>query len=617
MLLTSTIFLKAGEDEDVDSMVLNAVTSIICHGDKKILIGMRNGDVLTICSMSNCQPEGEFKVTRTNHFGASPSRVFTGMVFDTSPSTLVCNDAGLAIMKESDGKPNLGCFEEIFWVWLTDAHEPHLPSPTINSVARLQGISDYSDSTWAMVAGEHILITELQPHPAPIPRYLPIKGTPLGILYSERLQALVTVIVKRGVPSLHFLDPITGADLSHPTRRVSDQDDEQHVDVDYITSLGSSKIKIASLLNWRYKNKGNLYEWFVILARSGNNQGRLVVVSAEQEEIVTHTGASRRIRFWTQFSRKIKDGSPQSGTTDDNGLFLNFDKTLEYHVIEDKKVRTAMTFDLPSPATSLEVVDGLLHVLTTHHSLVILDYTSDAALKTHRMVQIYTDGFARNGLHSIDVGSFTGVEEPQQLILMSNLMCGVYGLWSPGPSSNTSNLQSAFRANLMRSIKKFVHGHTRPRWTRDRPRYGLLQSRPDRHDILGLAVDGSLTQFSILPEHVWELLRYVQDLAMASKESHLIPRAYNSTNSLQLDTNFIAKNKMHVNGDILQRCLETKVLERIASTPGQLVKLQKLLVELDPIMDKASFPMLNELDETCLAYEYTYSILEYYLSPAL
>ncbi|KAJ8127393.1 hypothetical protein O1611_g6242 [Lasiodiplodia mahajangana] len=609
--LQAPINLNLREGEDIDSMAINAVTSIICHGDRKIMVGMRNGDVLTVSPKHDFQSVEEFTVTRMNHFGVSPSRVSTGMVLKTGPSTFVCNDAGLAIMKEPDGKRQPGCFEEIFRVWLTDASEPKSPSPTINSVEKINEIPDFSDSTWAMVAGSHVLIVEIQPDPGPVPRHIPTGGTPLGILYSERLGALVTVIVKRGVPSLHFLDSMTGADLSYPTRRVSDQDDEQYVNVDYITCLGKPDLQVASLLNWRYKNKGNLYEWFVILARSGDNQGRLLVVSAEQET-ATYPGGQRRIRFWTHVSKKIKDGSPRSGTTDEGGLFLNFDKTLEYHVIEDKKFRTAMKYHLPSPATCLEVVDGHLHALTTHHSLVILDYTSDAALKSQRMVQIYTDEFARSGLHSVNVGSFMGIGERQQLVLMSNLMCSVYGLWSPGPSSNASNLQSIFRASLMRSIKKFVHGHTRPRWTRDHLRYGNIQSRLDRHDILGLAVDGSLSQFSILPEDVWRLLRYIQVLAIKSKDNYLIPLGYDSTGNLQLDTNSITK--MHINGDMLQRCLETKALERIVSTPEQLARLQELLTAFGLGTDKASSPMPNE---TLTVYEYTYSILEHYLSPAL
>ncbi|TGJ87425.1 hypothetical protein E0Z10_g1393 [Xylaria hypoxylon] len=608
------IELKLGDGDDEDSAAINAVTSFVCLGDEKIIAGMRNGDVLSIHSIGSCLSSPEFTVTRTNHFGASPSHVFTGPAFDTGPSSLVCNDAGLAIMKESDGEPSRGCFESIFRVWLTDANEPHSPSPTITSVIGLHEIPDYGSSTWAMVAGAHIFITELQPHPAPVPRYMPVGGTPLGILHSERLDALVTVVVKSGIPSLHFFDPMTGADLSHPIRKTPDQDDEKYVDVDFITYLGNSDTKITSLLNWRYKHNGNVYEWFVILLRSGYSQGRLLVVSAEQEAAVTDTGTPRRIRFWTQFNRKMKDGPPRSGTTDDNGLFLNTDKTVEYHVIEDKKFTTAMRYDLPSPATCLEVIDGHLHVLTTHHSLIILDYTSDTALKNQRMVPIHTDEVARNGLHSIDVELSRGTKERQRLLLVSDPMCGVYGLWSPGRNLHASGLQLIFQVNLAVSIRRFIHGYTRPRWTRDQPRYGHLQGWSNRHNILGLAMDGSLTQFSILHEDAWRLLRYIQNLAMASKEICLIPRGYDSTDDLHLDQNLIGKTRMHVDGDILQRCLEKKVLDRIVSTPQQLVQLQALLRPLSFGTDVVS---PAALDTILLAYEHTYSLLEYYLSPGL
>ncbi|KAI0908189.1 mono-functional DNA-alkylating methyl methanesulfonate N-term-domain-containing protein [Ustulina deusta] len=606
--------LKLGEDEGVDSMGINAVTSITCLGDDKIVIGMRNGDVLTIHPRdSRRRPGQDFTVTRTNHFGVTPSHVFTGPVLDTGSSSLVCNDAGLAIMKEPNGKPNQGCFEEIFQVWLTDANEPHSPSPTINSVTSLHEILEYGGCTWAMVAGPHIFITEIQPHPAPVPRYMPVGGTPKGILYSERLEALVTVVVKRGIPSLHFFDPMTGTDLSHPVMKRSGQGDEPE-DVDYVEPLGNSDIKIVSLLHWLYKNKGNLYEWFVILARLGDREGRLFIVSAEQEPAPKNTGAQRRIRFWNQFNRKIKDGPPRSGTTDENGLFLNSNTNLEYHVIEDKKFKTVMRYELPSPATCLKVIDGHLNVLTTCHSLIILDYTSDIALRRQRMVQLHTDEVARNGLHLVDVGLSSGTRERKQgLVLTSDPMCGVYGLWPPGRNLSASSLKLVFQAHLPVSIRKFIHGYTRPRWTRDRPRYGHLPSGLDKRSILGLAIDGSLTQFSILDEDAWRLLRYIQNLAMTVKGISDIDRGPDSPDDLQLDPNSIAKIGMHIDGDILQRFLKKKWLEHILS-PSRLTKLQELLLPFGLDTRTTTPPTPKTV---FLTIEYTYGLLEYYLSPAL
>jgi hypothetical protein len=585
------------------------MASILCVNDKKIVMGMKNGDVRTL----DLGSDGEIRGIETNCFGISPSHVFPGMEFDTSPSTIVCNDAGLAIMREPKATNSLACFEEIFHIWLTDASEPSMPSPTINSVASLNQIPDYGDNTMIMIAGSRILITELQPRPAPVPRHIPIGGTPLRILHSERLDALVAVVVKSGIPSLHFFDPNTGADLSHPIRKAADPDDGRHVDVDYISYLGNSDIKIVSLLNWRYRHKGNLYEWFVILVRLGEGQGGFLVVSAEPEMAVTEMGTSRRIRFWTQFFRKIKDGPPRAGATDDDGLFLHFGKTIEYLTIEDKKFKAAMKYELPSPATSLEVVDGQLHVLTTHHSLIILDYTSETALESQRMVQLHTDEIARNGLHSIDVASVVSMGERQRFSLISDPMCGVYGLWSPGPAFDTSSLHLIFRAELTASIRKFVRGHTRPSWARDVPRHGTFPSRLERQDILGLAMNGSLTQFSILHEDVWRLLRYIQNLAMASTEICLIPRYDVDIDELdELDPDYVAKTKMHVDGDILHRCLEQRALERIVSRREDLGRLQELLVPLG-----LDLTLQRPTDVPSASFAYAYGILEYYLSPAI
>ncbi|KAI8628270.1 hypothetical protein F5Y19DRAFT_147161 [Xylariaceae sp. FL1651] len=588
------------ETEDPNHMVLGALTSIICVSDDveraSIVVGTRNGDVLTI-QVGLRQPT-KIRVYR-NQFGVSPSHVFTGMDFNNIPSVLVCNDAGVAIMKNLDRNHNTDCFRDISRVWLTDAVEPSMPSPTVNSIARLHQIPGYSDSTVIMIAGPRILITELQSYPTPIPRYLPVKGTPLKILYSERLEALVTVVVKSGAASLHFLDPTTGLDLSHPVRKVADQDDEQHVDVDYITYLGNADMKIVSLLNWRYKNKGNLWEWFVILAKLGEDQGRLLVVSAEQEVVATDEGPQRRIRFWTQFHRKIKDGSPRAGTTDEEGLFLGIGSTIEYHTIEDKKFKTARRHQLPSPATWMEVVDGHLHVLTTKHSLIILDYMSNVAIESQQMVQIHTDDVCRNGLHSIDVGSAIGAGEGQKFALVSDPMGGIYGLWSP--SRNARSLKLVLRAQLAASIRKFVRGRTRPPWVKGLPRYGHIQSI-DGYDMLGLAIDGSLVQFSFLHEDTWRLLRYIQNLAMASKKICLIPCEYGAADDIEMNPDAHPIMNMHINGDILQRCLEQKALEEIVTTPQQLARLQELLRALDPHTDITSFQsptntsLINNID---------------------
>ncbi|KAI0198950.1 mono-functional DNA-alkylating methyl methanesulfonate N-term-domain-containing protein [Astrocystis sublimbata] len=597
----------------------HAIISIVGLGNGRILVGKSDGDVLLVQFTNDGNTERGLKVLETHHFGVSSSYVFPGIVFDVGPSALVCNDAGLAIVKVANAtQPTANHVESISRIWLTDANEPDTPSPVVNSVARLRDIPGYGESTWAMISGSHLLITELQPRTAPVPRYLPTGGTPVKILYSKRLDALVAVVKKQGVPSLHFYDRATGADLSRPVN-------EQHADINYIRPLGDPNIKVVSLLSWHFKTEyqdkdGKPIVWFVILSRLGDSQGRLIMVSAEEEEVATDTGTARQIRFCAKHERKIKDGLPRLGATDDDGLFISFEKTIEYHVIEDKKFRTAMKYDLPSPAMHVEVVDGRLHVLTSGHSLLILDYKSETALKSERMIGLHTDEQARYGLHSIDVGSAIDIKAPQKLVLVSDLMCGVYGLWCLGPQSKAKNLKLIFRADLKASIRKFVSGYTRPRWARSGDRQMCFGYKPlalDEREILGLAIDGSLTSFAILDEDTWRLLRYVQNLTVLAEVGDGNAGIAEENEALVAAQTF-PLHKMHVDGDVLKKCLDGKILERVVATEGDVERLEMLLkpLGLDGV-DDGQGNGYGVLDAMGLVHAQTYAVLGYYLGPAL
>jgi len=686
---------KSGVNEPENRVTASAVTSIVCLSDEKILVGMRNGDVLSIQSTSPGQFRPDSLNIRTSYFGLFPSYVFTGIPLDGAESVLVCNDAGLAIIKEPRWKPGPSSFEQIFRVWPTDASDRGMPSPTINSVASLHQIPDYDENTLVMISGSRILVTQLRCDAVPVPWYIPVSGAPKGLLYSERLKALVTVVVKNGLASLHFLDPTTGADLSRPVKKVKDQAGERQVDIDYIAYMGHPDIKVVSLLTWRYKQNDKLYEWFVILTMCGERTVRILVVSAEEEEPTANTGSPRRIRFWTQFDRKVKDAKIRAAATDDSGIFFSFEKSIEYFVIEDKKFKEIMRYDTQSPAIHLEVVDGRLHALTSHHSLVIFDYSSRSAIESNRMQPVHRDDTARNGLYAMDVSSVVGgLKDHEHFNLVSDPMCSVYGLWSPDTRFDSANFRLTFQAELTATTRRFGRGRTRPHWTRGQPRYGRLRAtarglpdtasdsdddnkdkgkgkekekrmdkrkanereKDEKENILGLALDGSLTQFSILDENEWRLLKYIQNLAMSCKEICVITReksaAYrnnnktynslyhkNSNNSMIMDdeneddlilfdTAYSAGPKhMHVDGDILQRCLDNRALERIfPSGSEKLGKLRELIGEVLIFADgdgdgdsdggENEAGKGNEVDEVRV-YEFAYALLEYYLAPAL
>ncbi|KAI0394367.1 hypothetical protein F5Y17DRAFT_428117 [Xylariaceae sp. FL0594] len=556
---------KSGESESDNDRAISAVTSIVCLDDDKVLVGLRNGEVLSI--QSTCP--GEFQLDSlhisTNFLGSSPSYVYAGIPLDEAPSVLVCNDAGLAIIKHPGGKPGSGRFEQIFRVWPIDASDRSVKSPTIHSVASLRHVPDFDHDTLVMVSGSRILLTQLRGHVGPVPWYIPVGGTPKGLLYAERLNALVTTVTKNGVLSLHFLDPDTGADLSRPVIRESNKDGSWHYsDVDYIAKMGVPGDKVASLVRWNYKEDVNIYEWFVLVTTRGEQPGHTLLISTKHDKADPVTGQPRRIRFWTQFASKMKEAKMFAAAPTDAGIFLSSDKAIEYRVIERNKLQIVQSYSMPSPAIHLDVVEGCLNALTSHHSLVRLDYSSKSAVDSQTMELIHTDDTARHGLYSIDLSSMVrGLGDQEHLALVSDPMCRVYGLWSPGPKFESASFRLTFQAGLKASMRRFVRGRTRPQWTRDQPYYGRLRraggrdrsptaattvsssgedsdnrtdgekkmrkERVENESVLGLALDGSLTQFSILDEDEWRLFKFIQNPAMSSKEICVVTRNESSS----------------------------------------------------------------------------------------
>ncbi|KAI1493499.1 mono-functional DNA-alkylating methyl methanesulfonate N-term-domain-containing protein [Biscogniauxia mediterranea] len=602
------------ERDDAASDALSALTSITTAGEyankATIIAGTRNGGVLTL-HIDLSRPEQ--LVAYQDTLGQSPSHVFPGVTFRNSSSVLVCNDAELAMMTNYVVGGQGGYYEDKYRVWPTDAVEPNMISPPINSVARLNHIPDFGDSTLVMIAGSQILITELQSQPKPVPRHMPVNGTPMKLIYSRWLNALVTVVVKNGLPSLHFLDPTTGDDLSYPAK---EQDDNHHyAEVEHISGLGIPDSKVVSLAKWNYKNNGARWEWIVLAVRLGQARNYLLVVSTEPEKVPAPTGSSRRIRFWTKFRLKLQNSPLYSVTTDDHGLFLCAGNSLQYHTIEQKKFKLTRQHELPSPATWMQVVDGRLHVLTTKHSLIILDYTSDFALEGEQMVQLHTDETCRSGLHSIEVGSFLSPEQRQSITMLSDPMCSVYGLWSP--SQNERPLKLVFRAELQASIRRFARGRARPPWglIKGPLRYGCVQSGLDGSDILGLSIDGSLQHFSLLSEDAWRLLRYIQNLAMVSPTiCSFTPSPRSASHFFDPEPKLNPKVNMHVDGDILQRCLDKRALEEMTSEPQYFRRLRELLQSLDGGIHTSAIETAAGAQPF---YELAYKILRYYLVPVL
>ncbi|KAI8960068.1 mono-functional DNA-alkylating methyl methanesulfonate N-term-domain-containing protein [Daldinia sp. FL1419] len=556
--------------------LFGALTSIVYLGERSgktvIVAGTRDGDVLTI-RFSQSQPED--LVIYRNGLGVSPSHVYSGSVVGDSSSVLVCTDAELAIMTNYVIDRQGGHFEEINRVWPTDGDRPSMHPPPIDSVASLfEQLPEYGKSTMVMIAGPRIMITELQSRPKLVPRYFPVHGTPIKVLYSRRLDALVTVVSKDGLPSLHFLDPATGHDLSRPLEREKLNEGYSYYGADYITGLGNPDTRATALTTWSYR-AGNIKR---------DNEGVLLIISADRDDIPTRSDVPRRIRFWTKFDRKIRDGPIWSVATDEHGVFLCVGNCIQYHVIENNKFRVVRQYELPSPASWMQV-----------HSLVILDYQTAPSTGNGQMTRLHTDDMCRHGLHSIEIRT-----PLSPITMLSDPMCGVHGLWIP--SENERSLSLVFQAELQGSVRRFGQGYTRVSWnsSKRKARYGCLQSGPSGSDIIGLTIDGSLQHFALLSEDAWRFLRFIQNLAMASPT--ICPHVSLDSATDGPDPEPKANPKLN-----MQRALEGLV-------SGHMQRFRELLEPLDEDKYLSEYQRESYNDT---AYELGYSILKYYLSPVL
>ncbi|KAI0478994.1 mono-functional DNA-alkylating methyl methanesulfonate N-term-domain-containing protein [Xylariaceae sp. FL0804] len=607
-------------EEDSDRGALGALTSIVSaiehHPKATVFAGTRNGNVLTLVIDTS---ELRLLEISRHKFGLSPSYVSMGVDIAGRPSALVCNEIGLAALTARSQGKKTGFFEDIHRIWLTDQNDPSMPSPSINTVALMNQIPIYGTSNVVMIDDSRILITELQSRPKSLPRFLALRGMPMKILYSSRLGALLTIVIKNLQPSLHFIDPITGEDLSYPVGA-----DDHPNGVDHISGLGRTDTRILSMVRWRYKKGEKIREWFVltgkVVNREGELEGCLIVVSAKNEPRPEHAGGGRRVRFWTHYRWKSKDGPVWSATTDEQGLLVCQGKNLQYLTIVGNKLDAIKQHELPSPASWMQVVGPKrLHVVTKNHSLMAFNYGAE---ESDQMVPIHTDEVCHVGLHSIEVGSFLSEDTHQSITLLSDVMCSVFGLWST--SRNERPFQHVFRAELQASIRRFAQGRTRPPWdvARCSPRYGRIQAG-HCDEILGLSIDGSMQQFSFVDEDAWRLLKYIQNLAMRFQTQAMRSQTQEQVlgledNQLELDPveldpepKLDSKLDMHVDGDVLQRVLDKRPLSKLVKAFGRFERLRELL---DALEGGIHTPRSKEKNDY---YKLAHEILRYYLSPAL
>jgi len=490
-------------------------------------------------------------------------------------------------------------------VWPVDASNPAaMPPPVDYSVAVDVPFESHDTTPILIISGTKILLAELQHQSSPVPRYLPVEGTPTRVIYSEHLQCLVAAVNKDGKPTLMFIDPDTGEDLGRPI------DKKLNTDVDFISGLGKEGDRIHGLTEWRFEKDRTYWRYILVSTKSG----RMIVVSTAKE---TRETGPPLIRYWMQFQRKGFDRPVYSVIGFDQGLIYCVGQTVYWDLLDtvDKKLVNVKTFELGSPATCLSITNGKLIALTSRESLEIIEHNRSPEGGGALEQQIHVDPRARNAIHMIEMAGTPPGEQNGSVVLLADRDCGVNGLWIPWETPGRE-CEVVLEAELPTSIRKFRRGRTRPVWEQGYhgPKYGRLASTIDDAEILGVSLDGSLYHFTMLNLNIWRLLRFIQNVAVTNEELSPFNHERVDYNNFNPEPVLDKAEGMQVDGDMLRRCLEKRALERLLSWPDHESRFFELLGDLEDGVHTVGLVGPGARDQF---FKIAYDILDYFLRPVL
>lgn len=586
---------------------LEALTSICIVRETDdvvdIVAGTRCGHLLTI-KVSHNSPN---PVTLTaEKLGATSVDVFpsSDLLDDDTSAFATCDNSLIRLSALSAKKSMYGRKD---MVWPTDVSDPSLPAPPIHSVFTIRptinGVG--GKHLLLLLSGTRLYVADVESHVDPVPRTIALGFTPTRILFSKIWKCLVVAVQKDKGVDLVFIDPDTGMSISKPL----DGDKTEG----YLTSFQRRGDKILGLNEWNYVKDGRTFPFMVVTMQSG----KLVIVSVSRMECPDARG--RTLHHWTRYRRKGFGSSVSAVVTDSEGVIYCAGATLYREVLDltDKKLKPAKVHELETPATSLEIVDGKLVVLTTAHSIEILDYTSSPG--DQHMILLHSDRVSRVTMHMARV-EHTMNNRRWLMSIVSDITGGIAGVWVPEGQGN-KDLVTIFEASLNRSVRRFVRTQCRPVWLGQenlRPRFNLMPKVTDGAELLGVSVDGTLRHFKLLGMELWLYLRFIQELAQRSSATDSVGIQDLGDNEERLEPEIEPRN-MHIDGDVLGYCLEQRLLESMVEEGGCLELFCRYLDGLEGGILTRHFGESDATSEELMLryFELGYGVLEDILGPVL
>ncbi|KAF5025461.1 hypothetical protein F66182_2437 [Fusarium sp. NRRL 66182] len=600
-----------GQESHFQMEAYTSFSEITDDPDKVILaFGTRSGHLVTIQLSGEHIEHGSFAVEQ---LGISPASVFAASgPFGGSPALFACCDNNLSIAKDFSARSTK--FQTRNQIWATDSNDPSMPSPPIHSVFCLESsLSGYDrHMSLMLLAGTRILLVDIWPHVGPVPRSIPLDGTPMRVIYSQSWKVLVVANVKNDRPTLSFIDPDSGADVSAAVNK-------EREPMEYISGLGHPGDRIFGLYEWLYVKDGQTFPFIIVTTQ----QGRLIIVSVSAKQVETEDGPTRQLQYWTKYKKGGFIDPIYAVIGDAVGLLFCAGKVLHWEVLDlaEKKLKPMKQFRLDSPATSLRVEGSKVCALTAQHSLQVIDLHVESE-HTEASI-IHTDRITRYTGHVVEMGDSEEQPGKWPVSVISTPQGGFAGVWIPWGHRN-KEFEVVFEGVLPTSIRRFRKGHTRPFWLAvDRQRrYNTLFSTADQAEILGISLDGSLQHFALVGMELWRFLRLIQNLAYHSME--VCPFRRNKQSPGDSDMEFDMElelepqphpKMMHIDGDLLKRCLDLRALKSLVSIGDGIDLFCEYLDGIEEGMHTKGFREYGSQGQEDMYLELGYEILDHCLAP--
>lgn len=437
-------------------------------------------------------------------------------------------------------------------IWLTDSGVSEFQQGKITAVT--QASSGFPQGLLFCVERSQIHMVSIagSSEPRMVPRHIPIKGTPIRVLYSQRLKKLFVLFYQIGI--IHPIQ-LNGNRTSSSLRSFNykimivdpdvesiNQDSNDSKDIDIKSAFnGQPGERVLGVSEWFPNDGKDLHHMFVVHTllegrSTSESNGRILLFSVSE-------------RGTLMLKREYQEGSPVYALASYGANSLLYCCgmdlclwTLDMRVGQSSgRMQQPVKHGLGTQGLHISTHGALVYVTTVQNGLMVFK------VEENKLVPHLNDAKARDGLHHLTIPELS-------LTITSQRDCTIAGLWVPSKRSVESSASTVFEAKLPGSITK-IRQIRRPPWQES---LGLGQSSAATSDpIIGTSTNGAVYQLELLDEPAYRLLRFTQN--MARRDPLICPFGDSfkfRSRHLDPDISSIRDLNLHVNGDIIRRLLD-------------------------------------------------------------